>query len=54
MLHGTESFDGFLVFASTGAFIGGALFLLLGRYPIVVPTVVQPETAEPTTEITAP
>jgi predicted MFS family arabinose efflux permease len=37
MLRGTESFDGFLMFAGTAAVIGGALFLLLGRHPIVDP-----------------
>ena len=46
MLHGTESFDGFLMFAGTGAFIGGALFLLLGRYPIVDPAAGEPTVEE--------
>jgi hypothetical protein len=57
MLHGTQSFDGFLVFAGTGAIIGGALFLMLGRYPIVDPAAAEPaagESTEPTTEVRTP
>ncbi|CAN5557307.1 MFS transporter [soil metagenome] len=37
-LQVSQSFNGFLTFAGVAAFAGGALFLLLGRYPIVVPT----------------
>lgn len=43
MLHGTDSFDGFLVFAGTGALVGGALFLLLGRQPTVDPAAAEVE-----------
>lgn len=37
-LHVSESFNGFLVFAGIAAFIGGALFVLLGRQSIVART----------------
>ena len=46
MLIGTDSFDGFLTFAGTAAFVGGVLFLMLGRYPIVDPAVQEPAGAE--------
>lgn len=36
-LQHSPSFNGFLVFAGCAAFIGGALFILLGRQPTVVP-----------------
>jgi MFS family permease len=36
-LQVSESFDGFLIFAGVAALVGGSLFLLLGRYPVVTP-----------------
>lgn len=36
-LTASDSFNGFLTFAGIAAFIGGALFLFLGRQPVVAP-----------------
>jgi MFS family permease len=37
-LQVSQSFNGFLSFAGVAAFVGGLLFLLLGRYPVVAVT----------------
>ena len=37
-LHASESFNGFLTFAGSAAFVGGALFLLLGRQAVITAT----------------
>lgn len=44
-LQVSDSFNGFLVFAGTAAFLGGALFLLLGRLP--GPTTQESVSADP-------